>query len=952
MTAVASPFLHSQPPAKRHKDELNAAPPGVHPSSSPSAAHSHLQLLPSTPASSPSLLSYPSPFYTSSSSMFAPLHSPFLSPLPPSSSALLSTPTVLSLTSSPSVQSASMASDALQLPPSVLSKALLEHGSASSSASASLSFYMSSFPFNAVQPPILTVRGESAMLSLENDSDESGDEPGRRPLDALHSMQQEHQQRYDAHPELFDDSDSSDASQSRSSTPHSRASSISSTPRQRRATKPRPRGQPRKACTSKASSSPGRPRTKKGKASPTVSTSTSSLSDGGESPSTPTSTASSNASMGPPTAMSPAELAKAQTGGSGLSCHQCKTRKALDELFTCGNYARKKKAVGEARKAIRPCRKKYCQRCLPEHDTRVLTDSGFLFLSEIEARVVAGETVLYACYQPSTRNIVYAPGHLVYVDPPTRWVDFTHAGTRRLWDATSDDYGSTAPAAPANLVGRANRLTLRTTPEHDMYVQLCMKAGEGRTAQYYERRAGRALIPPHKMTAQELAPGYQCDCVAAGRTCTHGYSHYRMFTGAASGLQTPADVISLDNLYDFDDHDSPVVALDLRSEDQLDAFLELFGFWLGDGSMTYDTRAGLTSGNSVVFAPKKERERAYLRGLLARLHLVRGRHFTSSESDQALTVHITVSAWFQFFDDEFGFKYKASRHYNRRLALLKQGMHSLQRRPLRPSTASTSAAVSASATVAVALSSRALSVSASPPSTTRSLRSASLSNSVSLSAVLSSAKSPGEDDGEDPDDDDGGGDGSDDGGGGGGGSDDASVALSDVDWEELEARIDQLRIAAAENRCRERQVEHSCLEAELRARTDALRASSDRHLFGDLSLRAERAVFAWVKVICDQERLRIPARSDAVEQLRGGDGAGRASAAGGVHVGGARCTRAGGLRSGLPRLAGLRRRDGLGPLRRLPFGRGQGGGRDASSRRPRLQRGRLPELVVRGRARG
>ena len=209
--------------------------------------------------------------------------------------------------------------------------------------------------------------------------------------------------------------------------------------------------------------------------------------------------------------------------------------------------------------------------CFPEHDTRVLTDSGMLFLSEIEERIAAGERVLYACYDEGTQSIVYCPGELKCVAPPTHWVEFTQANTRRLWDATSDDYGSTVPANGE----RANRLTLRTTPKHDMFVQL--------STEYKRRRDGGAPVPPHKMRAEELAPGYKCNCAAKGRTCTHGYSHYRMFTGAANGLRAPANVISPTNR----DRQSPVTALGLRTEDELNAFLELFGYWLGDGTMDY-----------------------------------------------------------------------------------------------------------------------------------------------------------------------------------------------------------------------------------------------------------------------------------------------------------------------------------------------------------------------------
>ena len=353
--------------------------------------------------------------------------------------------------------------------------------------------------------------------------------------------------------------------------------------------------------------------------------------------------------------------------------------------------------------------------CFSEYDTRVLTDTGFLFLSDIEARIDAGQRVLYACYDTSTQSIVYRPGQLVEAAPPTRWVDFTHAGTRHLWDANSDDYGSTVPVNDA----LANRLTLRTTPEHDMYVQLCTRDGEDGHESYEPRLAGDAPIAPHKQTARELAPGYQCECDAAGRTCTHGYSHYRMYTGAASGLHTPADVVSLS---DRDPH-SPVAALGLQSTDELAAFLELFGYWLGNGTMTYHTRADLASKDAVCFEARNNHDCVCLRDLLTRLHLVCGQHFSSCESDLQLEVRITEPRWFRFFDDEFGVAYSNSRHYDRRLAVPKQGMHSRQRRP----STSTASTVSASAAVS-------------------STRARSLSESASVELV---ADYSGDDDAED-----------------------------------------------------------------------------------------------------------------------------------------------------------------------------------------------------------
>ena len=372
------------------------------------------------------------------------------------------------------------------------------------------------------------------------------------------------------------------------------------------------------------------------------------------------------------------------------SCHQCKSSKSSMHLLACSS----RRSLTADGKRLRDCKKKYCAVCLPEHDTRVLTDTGFLFLSDIEMRVADKEEVKYACYDIDTQSIVYRAGELVIVPAPKRWVDLTQAGTRRLWDEDSSDNDGASMTADGV---KANYLTLRTTPGHDMYVQLCTGYEKDDHERYEPRMTRGAPIPPHKMRAEELAPGYQCDCVAAGHTCTHGYSHYRMYTGAPSGLNAPADIISLTDC----DERSPVTALGLHHKDELDAFLELFGYWLGHGFLSHDACAGLTSANAVCFAPRQACDRVYLQDLLTRLQLACCQHFTSNESDLRLEVRIIEPRWFHFFDNEFGVM------CNRRLALLKQRTHSTQRR------LSASSLVSASPTESVSLagSTRARSVS-------------------------------------------------------------------------------------------------------------------------------------------------------------------------------------------------------------------------------------------------
>ena len=308
--------------------------------------------------------------------------------------------------------------------------------------------------------------------------------------------------------------------------------------------------------------------------------------------------------------------------------------------------------------------------CFAESDTRVLTNCGWLFLGDIERLEREGRQVLYACHDTASESLIYRTGRIVLSAPPTHWVDFTQAGTRRLWDATSDAHGSmlVLPNMPAN------RVTIRTTPDHRIYVQPC--------TQNEQRYADRSPVALQCMTAQELAPGYKCNCASvAGRICPHGFSHYRMITGAVSGLHASANVIALSD----QGRESPVAALGLSTADELDAFLELFGFWLGDGTMQYEANGGSVDG--VAFCQRKDRDDKYVRCLIERLRLPQSQWRDNyNKKYRSHIYYITDRRWFSYFDTAFGAKYQGSARYNARQALVLQGM--LGPRPSLSSTAS------------------------------------------------------------------------------------------------------------------------------------------------------------------------------------------------------------------------------------------------------------------------
>ena len=277
--------------------------------------------------------------------------------------------------------------------------------------------------------------------------------------------------------------------------------------------------------------------------------------------------------------------------------------------------------------------------CLRERDTRVLTDAGFLYLHEIEERVAGGEQVKYACYEAAAQRIVYSTGRIVHSAPPARWVDFTQRRTRQHWPNTSDEYGATESDEGSQCEAE-NHLTLNTTPEHDMYVQPCDADGNDR---YTRSEDSSSLVPPHKLKAVELAPGYQCHCSAAGVQCSHGYSHYRMFTAAANGVQQPTNAVSHSTT------DSPFAALHLSSEDELNAAIELFGYWLNAGSLEYD--GGQCT--ALTFALSHERDGSYIHQLLDRLQLRQSRDWYTIGICERIVLRITTERYRRYFAAEY-----------------------------------------------------------------------------------------------------------------------------------------------------------------------------------------------------------------------------------------------------------------------------------------------------------
>ena len=263
-------------------------------------------------------------------------------------------------------------------------------------------------------------------------------------------------------------------------------------------------------------------------------------------------------------------------------------------------------------------------KCFPEADTRVLTDAGLRFLHEIEDRQQRGERVLFACLDVGSQSIVYRPGTLVYPEPPTELIEFSSEGEAARWAAESDDCGADDGS------DSDAHLSLRVTPDHDMYVQL------GNADVTKDRSTAR---PPLKMRAASLLSLCQCQQTE----CEHRRATLRMQACAERGHLGSADTA---------ERDAVQRRLGL-SESQFLVFLQLLGFFLGSGRLQY----GKGGCEAAAFAPRKQTDRDWLLTQIAAVGLP---HCTSPVRG-AQAVIVDDHRWLSYFEQEFGHKSQQQR---------------------------------------------------------------------------------------------------------------------------------------------------------------------------------------------------------------------------------------------------------------------------------------------------
>ena len=287
--------------------------------------------------------------------------------------------------------------------------------------------------------------------------------------------------------------------------------------------------------------------------------------------------------------------------------------------------------------------------CLTE-DMEVLTDRGFMSRAQVFAgcpelaastTVPAFSSLRFASLNPSTGHLLYLPATALTVKTVTSLVEFTQAAEAAHWAADADEYGLT-PDEVARMQARSdhhrdggevlepfaaeqlsNGVSLVVDPHHDMFARVGAAGHSGggvgehiswQSTDYRKVKAGSLLS----------------DDV---------WQRVQMTGQAAAGVVASAGELPFTRV------------LGLTTEEQVTAFLLLYGYWCGDGHLH----------RAVCFAPKKEADKKWVLDQLTAVGLTVESGLVHADDMAGGRLQITVldPRWVGYFsaEYEYGAKY-------------------------------------------------------------------------------------------------------------------------------------------------------------------------------------------------------------------------------------------------------------------------------------------------------
>ena len=283
------------------------------------------------------------------------------------------------------------------------------------------------------------------------------------------------------------------------------------------------------------------------------------------------------------------------------------------------------------------CPKPVLTHCFTE-EHQILTNRGFMFLNEFEA-AENDEDLLVAGYDPKLQKIVYEKYELV-INPYQEnqpMIEMTHNNERRRWSEESDEYGRT------NLSERdmpTNSVSLISTLGHRMYVKHGLVNKKNPKDIYWKSHKEWVNKDLNKykyvendyqiVKAEELVTDDERNCI-------------KFLACAKEGV-----------LVQNEEPLSFIEELGLKNDEEINTFLEIYGYWLGDGSLQIYKN---NPNKRVTFSPVKPKDIVWLKERLNKLIPDGYTTFRNSHATQTCFL-INDNKWNDLFVKEYQRKYQ------------------------------------------------------------------------------------------------------------------------------------------------------------------------------------------------------------------------------------------------------------------------------------------------------
>ena len=295
--------------------------------------------------------------------------------------------------------------------------------------------------------------------------------------------------------------------------------------------------------------------------------------------------------------------------------------------------------------------------CVPE-DHEILTERGFMDLDTYKASVSTGDPPRVASYDTDGKLLIFETPLELIEKPPAvrRMVQFSSRHeTLDTWSDNADDYGNVYgdPGSTRSFENtHSNGVSFMVTRTHDVYGESGHFRGSGDCRSFQRKPAkteagkkSRREVPTfRKIKASEFVDAAPDD---------RNWAAVRQIACAEAGVGQ-------------DDSGLECVRtrLALNTDAKFELFLELYGFWLGDGTMKVVPEAGVLKPYYVEFAQRKSGDVEWLRATVRSLGVSHNEADLVSRRMRGLS--IKDPAWVQFWNDEYGHKY-AQPHRDGRL---------------------------------------------------------------------------------------------------------------------------------------------------------------------------------------------------------------------------------------------------------------------------------------------